>query len=85
MADEMRLLQLMPCSLMGGTKVALLVVSLFGFFTFDMVYIFSIMNYMAQGEMNIYLLWDVRRLIETRKYDEIDGAIKVRVARGYCV
>ena len=42
-----------------------------------MVYMFSIMNYVAQAEMNIYLLWDVRRLIEIRKYDHIDGGIKV--------
>ena len=42
-----------------------------------MVYMFSIMNYVVQAEMNIYLLWDVRKLIETRKYDHIDGGIKV--------
>lgn len=67
----------LPGSLTGGIKIALLVVSLFGFFTFDMVYMFSIMNYMAQGEMNIYLLWDIRRLINIRAHDDIDGAIKV--------
>ena len=45
-----------------------------------MVYMFSIMNYVAQAEMNIYLLWDVRRLIEIRKYDHIDGGIKVSLS-----
>ena len=63
----------------GGLKFALLVVSLFGFFTFDVVYMFSIMNYIAQGELNIYLLWDIRKLIELRRHDDLDGAIKVRV------
>jgi len=58
-------------------KFALLVISLFGFFTFDVVYMFSIMNYIAQGELNIYLLWDIRKLIELRKHDDLDGAIKV--------
>lgn len=60
----------------GALKISLLVISLFGFFTFDMVYVFAIMNYVVQGEMNIYLIWDVRRLIAVRKYDHIDGAIK---------
>ena len=62
----------------GNNKIALVIFSLFGFFTVDMIYMFSIMNYVAQGEMNIYLLWDVRRLIQTKSYKSIDAAIKVR-------
>lgn len=63
--------------LRGGAKIALLLLSLFGFFTFDVVYMFSIMNYVIQGELNIYLLWDIQKLIELRKHDDFDGAIKV--------
>ncbi len=35
------------------------------------------MNYVVQGELNIYLLWDIQKLIELRKHDDFDGAIKV--------
>ena len=29
--------------------------------------------------MNVYLLWDISRLIRNKKYDHIDGAIKVSI------
>ena len=79
------LLSLLHCRFQGAVKITLLVISLFGFLTFDALYMFSILNYVAQGEMNIYLLWDIRRLIEIRKYDHIDGAIKVGGCRGMLV
>lgn len=65
------------CRIGGAAKIALVLVSLFGFFTFDLVYIFSIMNYVIQGELNIYLLWDIRKLTEMKSYDHVDGTIKV--------
>ena len=61
----------------GALKIVLLIIALIGFLTFDMVYIFAIMNYVVQAEMNIYLLWDMRKLIETKKHENIDSAIKV--------
>jgi hypothetical protein len=63
--------------LIHAPKIILLIFALLGFLTFDMVYIFAIMNYVIQAEMNVYLIWDIRKLIEAKKHDSIDGAIKV--------
>ena len=61
----------------GVLKIVLVIFSLFGFFTFDSVYLFSVLNYVAQAEMNVYLLRDVRQLLLSKKYDNLDGAVKV--------
>ena len=61
----------------GVTKIVLVVLSLFGFFTFDSVYLFSVLNYVAQAEMNVHLLRDLRQLLLSKKYDDVDGAMKV--------
>ena len=59
------------------TKIVLVILSLFGFFTFDSVYLFSVLNYVAQAEMNVHLLRDLRQLLLAKKYDDVDGAMKV--------
>ena len=64
-------------SFRDGGKLVLIIFSLFGFFTFDMVYVTAVMNYAAQSEMLIYLLRSVRGLIEEKGYEGIDAAIKV--------
>ncbi len=61
----------------GGFRLFLVVFSIFGFFTFDLVYLFSVFNYAAQAEMCVYLLWDIARLIRENKYDHVDATIKV--------
>ena len=67
----------------------MVIFSLFGFFTFDLVYLFSVLNYAAQAEMNVYLIWDIARLIKENKYEHVDAAIKVSVCvcvcGGWCV
>ncbi len=65
------------CRIKGGIRLFLVIFSLFGFFTFDLVYLFSVFNYAAQAEMCVYLLWDITRLIRENKYDHVDVAIKV--------
>ncbi|XP_064402067.1 uncharacterized protein LOC135347884 [Halichondria panicea] len=60
----------------GGIRMFLVIFSLFGFFTFDLVYLFSVLNYAAQAEMNVYLIWDIARLIKENKYEHVDAAIK---------
>ena len=72
-------LSLSPLSLRieGVTKIVLVILSLFGFFTFDSVYLFSVLNYVAQAEMNVHLLRDLKQLLLSKKYDNVDGAMKV--------
>lgn len=55
----------------------MIILSLIGFFTFDMVYVTAVMNYAAQSEMLIYLLRSVRGLVEQKGYIKMDGAVKV--------
>ena len=64
-------------SFKDGGKLVLIILSLIGFFTFDMVYVTAVMNYAAQSEMLVYLLRSVRGLVEQKGYEDIDGAIKV--------
>jgi hypothetical protein len=59
------------------TKIVLVILSLFGFFTFDSVYLFSVLNYVAQAEMNVHILRDLKQLLLSKKYDDVDGAMKV--------
>ena len=68
---------LSPSSVRDGVKLFLIIISLIGFFTFDMVYVTAVMNYAAQSEMLIYLLRSVRGLLEQKAYTEMDVAIKV--------
>ena len=60
-----------------GGKLILVIISLIGFFTFDMVYVAAVMNYAAQSEMLVYLLKSVRGLVEQKGYEDVDSAIKV--------
>ncbi|CAI8049368.1 hypothetical protein GBAR_LOCUS27194 [Geodia barretti] len=60
-----------------GGKLLLIILSLIGFFTFDMVYVAAVMNYAAQSEMLVYLLKSVRGLVEQKQYNDVDEAIKV--------
>lgn len=64
-------------SFRGGGKLILIIFSLIGFFTFDLVYVTAVMNYAAQSEMLIYLLRSVRGLVEQKGYEGIDAAMKV--------
>ena len=60
-----------------------MILSLIGFFTFDMVYVTAVMNYAAQSEMLIYLLRSVRGLVEQKGYEDVEGAIKVAMVTIY--
>ena len=66
------------CSVIaGGTKIALVVFSLLGFVFFDLVYLAAVINYAAQSELNIKLIYAIRTLIMQRKYEKIDATIQV--------
>ena len=60
-----------------GGKLVLIILSLLGFFTFDTVYVTAVMNYAAQSEMLVYLIGSVRGLVEQKKYENVEEAIKV--------
>ena len=68
-----------PCLLRfeDGGKLVLIIFSLIGFFTFDMIYVTAVMNYAAQSEMLVYLLKSVSGLVEQKGYNGVDEAIKV--------
>ena len=75
-------IHLFPCfnsTLQGSTKTALVVISLLGFISFDVVYVAAVMNYAAQSEMNIRLIYAIASLIRNKHYKDIDSAIKVHV------
>ena len=66
------------CSVIaGGTKIALVVFSLLGFVFFDLVYLAAVINYAAQSELNIKLIYATRTLIMQRKYEKMDATIQV--------
>ena len=66
------------CSVIaGGTKLALVVFSLLGFVFFDLVYLAAVINYAAQSELNIKLIYAIRTLIMQRNYENIDATIQV--------
>ena len=54
-------------------------ISLLGFISFDVVYVAAVMNYAAQSEMNIKLIYAIASLIKQKHHKEIDDAIKVHV------
>jgi len=61
----------------GGSKLVLVIFSLFGFIFFDAVYIMAIMNYAIQSELNIYLLSALQIKVERREHKSLDTIIKV--------
>lgn len=63
--------------LQGSAKTVLVVISLLGFITFDVVYVAAVMNYAAQSEMNIKLIYAIISLIKQKRHQEVDAAIKV--------
>ena len=66
------------CSVIaGGTKITLVVISLLGFVFFDLVYLAAVINYAAQSELNIKLIYAIRTLVMQRNYENIDATIQV--------
>lgn len=63
--------------LQGSAKTVLVVISLLGFISFDVVYVAAVMNYAAQSEMNIKLIYAIISLIKQKRHQELDAAIKV--------
>ena len=62
----------------GSTKIVLVVISLLGFVFFDLVYVAAVVNYAAQSELNIKLIYATKTLIMQRGYQDIDATIQVR-------
>ena len=62
----------------GATKLGLIIFSLIGFIFFDVVYVSAVMNYVAQSEMNIYLMSAIKSLVVNNKYhSNMKAAMKV--------
>ena len=64
----------------GAAKTALVVISLLGFISFDVVYVAAVMNYAAQSEMNIKLIYAITSLVKQKHHKDIDEAIKVELS-----
>ena len=64
----------------GPAKTLLVIISLAGFVTFDVVYVAAVVNYAAQSEMNIKLLYAIQAMVEQKLYPDIDSSIKVCAA-----
>ena len=64
----------------GAINHGLTIFSHIGFIFFDVVYVAAVMNYVAQSEMNIYLLCAIKSFVLDNKYhNNMKEAMKVSV------
>ena len=61
----------------GSTKHGLIMGSVIGFIFLDLVYAASIINYVIQSELNVYLLKAISRLADNKMYGNLDEVYKV--------
>eukprot|EP00731_Ephydatia_muelleri_P011633 Em0006g527a len=60
----------------GSTKHGLIMGSVIGFIFLDLVYAASIINYVIQSELNVYLLKAISRLADNKMYGNLDEVYK---------